>query len=475
MSYSNSSQPRWRPSWGCLIALLAAAVVGYSAVRYFIDWSNYNKGHQAYQQADCALAIQKYDSIINGWRLVDVGDYSALAQKERRECLPFQAAVNKQQAGDLSAALVAYADFVRVISGGVLAEAARNRSTSMFEQAKPSALSSQESCQKIDIILEKGLIPQRDVNLPLFYLSCGQVYETELDYTSSFDMYKRFLVEYPEHQLSADVETALLVNPTSCVRYRALKNTVIAERTDLMPLLYYSCGQTYDTKRNYTSSYGMYKRFLIKYPEHQLSAEVETSLLANPTSCERFWALENTIISKRTNFLPSLYYGCGQAYEDDGDWANAVTMFESFLADYPNHRLASDVEAALARSIVAQAKAGNAGEIPAPERSGSTSSGVTEVIIQNDSTERLRIVFSGPESRVEELGACSSCTTYTGIGPLHCPEKGPIGRYTIKPGQYDVVVEAISASRTSPWSGNWNLAGGDEYYSCFFIVTTFLP
>jgi len=318
-------------------ALLVIAVVGYSATRYFIDRSNYNKGHQAYQQADCAIAIRHFDSIISGWRLVDIGGYSALAQQEKAECLSFQAAVDKQQAGDRSAALIAYADFVSDYSSSVLAEAARNRSASLFEQAKPSALASQESCQKIDILLEEDLIPQRDVNLPLFYLACGQ------------------------------------------------------------------------------------------------------------------------------------------AYEDAGDWANAVTMYESFLAEYPSHSLASDVEAALARSIVAQAKAAGAGEIPAPSLSGSTGSGFTEVVIQNDSPERLRIVFSGPESRVEELGACSSCQTYFGIGPLFCPEQGPIGRYTLKPGQYDVVVESISDTGVTPWIGDWSLVSGDEYYSCFFIVTTFGP
>ena len=175
MSYSNSSQPRRRPSWGSLIALLAVAVVGYSAIRYFIDWSNYYKGHQAYQQADCTQAIHNFDSIIKGWRLLDVSGYSALAQKEKGECLLFQAAVNKEQAGDFSTALVSYADFIRVmgISGNVLTEAARN------------------------------------VNLPLFYLASGQVYDTKNDYTKSYLMYKRFLIEYPEHQLSAQVETAL--------------------------------------------------------------------------------------------------------------------------------------------------------------------------------------------------------------------------------------------------------------------------
>jgi tetratricopeptide (TPR) repeat protein len=407
MTNSSSPKPRRALGCSCLIALLIIAVVGYSAIRYFIDWNNYKKGHQAYQQADCALAIHHFDTIINGWRLVDIGGYPTLAQQEKAECLPFQAAVAKQQAGDPSAALIAYADFVSGYSNSVLAAAARNRSASLFEQAKPSELASQESCQKIDMLLEQGLVPQRDVNLPPFYFACGQVYDSANNQQSSFAIYEALLTEYPQHLLAAEAEASLVTNPVACEESDSLK--------------------------------------------------------------------KNSVITERTDFMPSLYYHCGQAYEDGGDWANAIIMYESFLADYPSHSLASDVEVGLAQSIVAQAKVTSAGEIPAPERSGSTGSGLTEVVIQNDSPERLRIVFSGPESHVEELEACSSCITYTTIGPLYCPEQGPIGRYTLNPGQYDVVVESIGDSGTTPWTGNWSLVDGDEYYSCFFVVTTVSP
>ena len=410
MSYSNSpSQQPQKSRCGCVsfIFFFLILVTVYSTARYFIDKSNYSKAHQAYQQADCAVAISHFDKVINGWRLFDIGGYPALAQQEKAECVPFQAAVDKQQVGDFSMALVAYTDFVTDYSGSVLAKASRNRSKSLFEQAKPSALASLESCERLDSLLEKELIPQRDVNLPLFYLACGQVY---------------------------------------------------------------------DTANNQQDSFAMYESLLTEYPSHSLAGQAEESLLANPVACEEADSLKkNSTIANRTDFIPTLYYSCGQAYEDDGDWGNAVTMYENFLADYPSHSLASDAEAALARSIVAQAKAGGAGEIPAPESSGSTGSKLTEVIIQNDSPERLRIVFSGPESHVEELGACSSCTNYTGIGPLYCPEKGPIGRYALQPGQYDVVVESINDSGTTPWTGKWDLVSGDEYYNCFFVVTTFSP
>jgi len=755
MSTRYSSRSRKNIVWIWLIALLVLAVVGYSAVRYYLDWSNYNRGHRAYQQANCKKAIAHFDGILTGRRLVNIGGYPARALQEKAECLPYQAAVDQQQAGNFSAALVAYTDYVNNFSGSVLANAARSQSISLFEQEQPSDLAGQESCQRIDMLLEKDMLPQREVNLPLFYFACGQffeaagdpessfaMYETLLteypdaaraadaegyilasslvceksdsfkvnsaianrqdfmprlyhtcgqayatandqtnsfamyemllaeypehalaaeaeasilatpvaceksdslkasstivnrkdfiprlylacgqaydkaknpqaafdmykallieypihplsieadasilansvacekpdllkntvvakranfmprlyqacgraydkannpqrsfamykallaeypahkiaaeeeasllsnpvaceetealkktdivkrknfmprlyqtcgqyydgakDQQDSFAMYKALLAEYPEHEFATEAEASILANPGACEETEALKKTDIAKRENFMPRLYQSCGQAYDKAKNQQDSFDMYKALLAEYPDHEFATEAEASILANPAACKETEALKKTDIAKRADFMPSLYYNCGQAYEKDGDWENAVAMYEVFLAEYPDHALASDVETALARSIVAQAKASGAGEIPQPDRSGSAGSGVTVVVIQNDSPERLRIIFSGPESRIEELEACSSCQTYSFIGPMFCPELGPIGRYTLKPGQYDVVVESISDTGVTPWVGSWNLVSGDKYFSCFFIVTrtTFSP
>ena len=408
---ASPSSPKARRNIGCigcgsLIVLFFVVLAGYSVIRYFIDQNNYNQAHQAYQQADCKAAIAAYDQVIEAWRLVDIGDFPARAQQEKAECIPFQAAVDTHQSGDMPAALLAYMDFVRSYSNSILATAARERGASLFGETDPSGLASEQSCNQMDVLLQENFVPQQDINLPPFYLACGQVYDSVSDQQSSFEMYKSLLTDYPDHSLAS---------------------------------------------------------------------EAESSLMANPQACEDSDSLKNSVIANRSDFMPSLYYGCGQAYEQIGDWGGAIAMYENFLADHPDHALAGDVETALARSIVAQAQSLGAGEIPAPERSGSTGSEATAVIIQNDSPEPLRIVFSGPESRVEELEACETCTNYTGTGPLYCPELGPIGNYTLMPGEYDVVVESISDDGTTPWTGSWELITGDEYYSCFFVVTTFGP
>jgi len=400
----SSAEPLRGSGCGKLIVLLLMMAVGYSAIRYFIDRINYNNGHQAYMEADCAAATNHFNSIINGWRIVDIGGYPALAEQEIGDCEPFQAAVNKQLAGDFSAALIAYMDFMNYSPGSVLAGHARIRGSSLFVQVQPSALANLETCEKINVLLEKNIIPQSAV--PPFYLACGKVYGTS-------DLYDR------------DVR-----------------------------------------------SLSLYEAILTAYSYSSSVPEAEAALLANGLACNQVESLKISITSSiRESFMPRLYYRCGQTYEADQDWVNAITMYENFLSNYPDHSNASVVEQALARSIVAKAKTAVTFEKTIPEPSGSTGNLTTVIVFQNDSPEILRIVFSGPESHVEELAACGSCITYTGFGRLYCPEKGPIGRYTLQPGPYDVVVESKDSGGITPWRGNWSLVSGSEYSTCFFVVT----
>ena len=76
MSHSVSAQNRQGAGWivfGILMGLLIMVAVAYNAIRFFLDQNSYSKGHQAYLQADCVVAVQHFDSVIDGWRLVDIG------------------------------------------------------------------------------------------------------------------------------------------------------------------------------------------------------------------------------------------------------------------------------------------------------------------------------------------------------------------------------------------------------------------
>jgi tetratricopeptide (TPR) repeat protein len=275
----------------------------------------------------------------------------------------------------------------------------------------------------------------------------------------------------------AQTDPATLISREVCDRLEALlAHALLPQPDQTLPLLYLACGQLYTADGDPRTAYGLYVAFLSDYPEHPLAAGAATALLANPAACEDASALEsNAAIADRPDFLPSLYYNCGQAYEQLHMYAEAIGMYEAFLRGHAGHPLAEAVKAALARALVEAAEASGAGEIAPPERSGSTGDASAMVIIQNDSPEQLRLVFSGPEAQIEELEACAACERYSLVGPAFCPEKGPIGRYTLQPGDYDVLVETIGGGEVTPFTGKWQLSEGSEYYSCFFIVTTLTP
>ncbi len=328
----------WRRNakWFYGLGAVAALVVGFIIYGNYEDSNNYKRGNEAYSQADCATAIERYDLILNAWRLYRV-NYYGLAQEEKKECLPFAAATRKQEAGDLSAAVVEYQNFIHAFQASPLVVVARERIGDQFTQAQTAALASKALCLRIDGLINDDLIPDQDV------------------------------------------------------------------------------------------------------------------------------------------VLPSLYPACGQDFEDRSDYEHAAQMYEKFLSQYQEHEWAPSVEEALARSIVAKTAASGAGELPAPPRSGDAPEGSTVVSIQNDSPEAMRITFSGPEARVEELPACTSCKKFTAVGPMGCPNKGPSGAYTLQPGEYDVVVESVSDTDVTPFKGTWQLSNGAEYDHCFYIVTSFGP
>ena len=322
-----------RKGFGCcgLIVLLVIAAVAFVIIHHNSDIENFDKGHQAYLQSDCATALNYYDRAVNTWRFFNYGDYRLIVGQEGFECQLFLEGVDKQQANDFSGAMLAYNSFVSDHAASPLVDVARTNVKSIFTENKPADFVNEDLCKQIDKVLINDLIPQPGTNLPPVYFACGQLYE-------------------------------------------------------------------------------------------------------------------NTEVS----------------------WLG-IDYFERFLSGYPDHPLAPEVKSALIRAIVARAKLNGTSILPTPEQSGTTDDGSTVVLIRNESPESLRIVLSGPESRIEQLEACSACSTFS-TSPSFCPGIGPVGRYTIKPGQYFVVVESTSDTGTTPWSGDWILDSGFEYTNSFFII-----
>lgn len=225
-----------------------------------------------------------------------------------------------------------------------------------------------------------------------------------------------------------------------------------------------------------------YSNVVLKYPDGPLKdpaltkgSELVTTSdpaeLATVELCNNLDLLtQQQLIANPAETMPPMLFACGQAYENEQMFTEALIAYDRFREEYPSHSLAAEVQTAFVRATIADAEASGAGTLPAPQTIGSTGSGPVKVIIQNDSPERLTLIFNGPEVRVEELEACTDCVKFTGAGPAGCPEKGPIGEYILAPGNYDVVVKAVGGS-INPFRGSWSLESGGEYSSCFYLVT----
>lgn len=465
---------RRRLTGAIVIAVVLTPLVIFSAVRYLFDQNNLKRGLQAYGQADCAVAMGYFDNVLDSWRLADFGNLEQSAEVTKETCQPFQAAVDQQTSGDYAAALAGFAALALDDPDSILGQAAQARITALFEGSQTVELDSAAACDRLAGLKAANLVPHPETRLPEMYMFCADAYQKAGAGNQAVKMYQQMLVDFPDQARAKEAETALLSFPAACEQTVMLANEpAIVARRDFLPRYYFSCGKIFDKNKSNAKAFDMYKRLLIEYPAHSLAAEAEAAVLANPMACSSAETLQReAAVSGRAGFMPQLFYNCGASYEKDKSFSQAVVMYEAFIKYYPDHSLAEAVNTALARALVNAARAAGAGEIAPPQKSGSTGSGETLVVIQNDSPERLRIVFSGPESMIMELAACSSCTTWS-IRPFSCPEEGPIGRYSLPAGEYDVLVESISDSGVTPFTGDWELVGGDEYYSCFYILKSF--
>ena len=259
----------------------------------------------------------------------------------------------------------------------------------------------------------------------------------------------------------------------SCKMQQEMLAAGLVSKTDTLPKYLYYCAKILAAQGNIDEAFSKVVTILEEYPSHELTAKIWDSLSLNSDFCPLISRMEQSpAFTDRADSFIDVYLGCGDRYSAQSDYSNALAAYEPFLQKYPDHPRAEEIKRKVAEFLVAQANATGAGTIDRPDSSGWAPEGVARVVIQNDSPHRLKIVFSGPDARIETIDSCPSCTDYSGLGPMYCPELGPIGTYDLTPGTYEVLVETINENGVSPFTGTWNLNGGNEFYSCFFVVTT---
>ncbi|MEL6468522.1 MAG: hypothetical protein AAFQ74_02240 [Cyanobacteria bacterium J06623_4] len=198
----------------------------------------------------------------------------------------------------------------------------------------------------------------------------------------------------------------------------------------------------------------------------------DVAQLATEPLCDRLPTIlsQDWLLDAETT-APQMAYACGNTFLTAGNFAAAILPYQLFLENYPDHVLTALVEASYAQAAIGEAKASGAGVLPPPNPTGYTYGENTVVAIANGSPESMRIIFSGPEPRFEELPPCETCKVHS-APPVEssCSESSPAGVYQLLPGDYQVLVRSVSDRKVTPFTGEWTLASGVGYAECFHIV-----
>jgi hypothetical protein len=303
---------------------------------------------------------------------------------------------------------------------------------------------------------------------------------------TAFLAYDEFLTTYPESPMTGIVKgrvESLFSSPTlhdlataeTCSGMDGFVNSgTIPDPDQNVPKLLFACSNYYSEVIGDTGiSLDYLLRILSDYKDSPYAKDIAENLFKYRDACVSYQDLvQRDVISGETEPLAKFLYDCAEYAYSSQSYMDAVSMYESLLVEFPDHELSKQVTSNYADAMIKKAVAGGAGKIAQPDPSGYTTAGNTIVEIQNDSPESLKIVINGPKTIIEYLDPCDSCQTYSMIGPLYCPEKGPIGKYTLPSGDYQVLVEASSDKGVTPFTGSWTLESGRQMYSCFVIISS---
>ena len=524
------SQHRRRSITLLVIVVFVAAVVVLVAGPTSRDRSRFTSGHAAYLDGRCVEAVQVFDDLISSSRLFEFGGYVGRARRERSECLDLLE-IDRTAAAKPGDALVDYLSFATGHPASPLVEHLPEHVVEQLGDAAVTELASIPTCRSVPELRTADLV--EDAVLPALRMACLDVLRDGGEPTAANAMAITILDEHPDSP-EADAAVTFLVDTVdgctallrrdlagrgpaaraACLdRYLASGETTAAYEVALGILAAAGqpgaavaattvaatapCTAVLDSltapglaadpaaartllerciaERSGTGgdAADLQLEFVIRFPADPSTPAYRAAFTASPSACGLADRVRTApSLAALDSFLPDYHFACGQVADYVGNAAEAVAFYEEFLAiagDDPRVPTARD---GLARSLIRQAQAAGAGELPPPTPVGGSGSSSSVAVIYNQSPHDLRVVMSGPESRIETIPACGDCTEYRLVGPLSCRSDVPQITVTVPAGTYQVMAEATDGS-VSPFVGSWTLDRGDRYESCFYIVTTF--
>ena len=186
---------------------------------------SYNKGHEAFLQANCSDAITQFNQAISRSNYVSTRGYVELAIKEKAACIPFQDGIVKEHAGSLDKALVVYTDYITGDYPDFLSKLLEPISIIFLINPIRLHLLVMNNADKLIPLLNTTLFIERDERLPQYYFKCGALYENLGEYKYSFNSLLSLIREYPDHSLSREAEDILSNNFYSCEQISSLKHS----------------------------------------------------------------------------------------------------------------------------------------------------------------------------------------------------------------------------------------------------------
>jgi len=304
---------------------------------------------------------------------------------------------------------------------------------------------------------------------------CVAAYEAAGRFGDAYRFAVEVLSSSPANaQVRAEAEAAALRNPEACADSDRLAQLVgLGADGDRFASFLLNCMAAAQAPEATDTLAQLQVTFLTEFPDRAEAPAVEAALTANYSGCALLDDLRTTpATSNRPGFIATMTLSCAQVAEFVQDYDSAVEWYQWFIDNAPLDERVVTANDGLARSLIKRAQLAGAGELPAPNDTGSSGTSAVRIVIYNDSPEDLNIVMSGPESRFEFVSASPTSSTYPLVGPPSCRTDVPVIEFDVPAGQYQVLVEAASGS-VDGFVGTWTLGRGDEYTSCFFIVTTF--
>ncbi|MFE6286618.1 hypothetical protein [Streptomyces sp. NPDC057877] len=165
-------------------------------------------------------------------------------------------------------------------------------------------------------------------------------------------------------------------------------------------------------------------------------------------------------------------YACGVQQYEDGDFADAQTTMNQFVAANKNHKNSDRARKIAIAAEVAQTVPAAGKRLPTTASGGSIT-----VTVKNDSPDDIRVLYTGPVTGSLTLKGCGDCTAYpfsSTIAPYFepCSDSGknyPQKTISLPPGTTYFVHKPLD-SLSSPASDTAKLEPGYIYTECAYTT-----